>query len=118
MNAIDIMCLGIFDGAVFTAGRTVEDSVNTLLRELMKKHKFPSIDLKRTSLHDKVKLLSDKGIISTKLFYDLHSARISRNDAGHPTKIKFSRQDALDAINQSVSLINRVELIITKVKRK
>ena len=116
MNAVDIMCLGIFDGAVFTAGRAVEDVINNLLRELIKKHRIPSIDLKRKSLYDKVKLLNDNKIITDKLFHDLHSTRISRNDAGHPTKIKFSRQDALDAINQSVSLIRRVELITNRVK--
>jgi len=117
-NAIDIMDIGIYDVSIFTSGRTVEESLNKLLKVLFSKKTIEKFDIKYTMLNKKIKILYDEHIINEKTFHDLNSLRISRNDSGHQSKIKFTKQEASDAVTQALSLLVRVEKLISKYSRK
>lgn len=113
-NAIDIMDMGIYDVSIFTSGRTVEESVNRLLKILISKKKIESFDINKKMLGTKVKILNDNRILTEKTYFDLSSLRVSRNDTGHPNKVKFTKQEASEMITLSISLLCRIEKLITK----
>ena len=116
-NAIDITSMGIYDIGTFTAGRAVEDCINSYLRKLFQNKKMKRFSLTEVKFVDKIGKLKGANIINEKLYHDLSSVRISRNDSGHPVKTRFTRTDAIEAINLSISLVNRLSAKSKKLTR-
>ena len=89
----------------------------SVLMALIKARKIKRIKLKDYKLDGKIGLLKREGIIGEKLFYDLSSVRVSRNDTGHPKNASFKATDASDAIRRGQSLIFTLEKRIKQIKK-
>jgi mRNA-degrading endonuclease RelE of RelBE toxin-antitoxin system len=108
-NAINISSMGIHDVSVFTSGRAVEDTINNYFRLLMENQKTRRIRLKDYRFDAKIGLLKKQSLIDDKLYHDLSSVRISRNDTGHPKRASFKQNDAFEAVRQAISIIIKLE---------
>lgn len=110
-EAIDIYSFGHLNTSLFVLGRTLEDVLDDALRDLMKTKKIQKIILSKTKYEAKIGILMNANFLDERLFHELNTVRIDRNDTGHPTKKRFTREECENAIQ-------RVILIIEKLQKK
>lgn len=108
-DALDIGSMGVHQIAIFTVGRVIEQLVNNYIRVLIKNKKLARMKLADVKLDTKIGILKKHGLISDKMFHELTSIKISRNDTGHPLGGSYSRAQVIGSVNQAVLIVKYVE---------
>ncbi len=110
-NAIDIYSFGHFDTSLFLLGKTLEYVLDDLIRKLIKNKRIKKIDPRKTKYVNKIGILKANKFIDERLFHELNTVRIDRDEIGHPTRKKYSSEECQN-------MINRVILIISQLQKK
>ena len=116
-DALDIDSMGMHQIAIFTVGRVIEQLVNDYLRALIKSKKLARIKLTEVKLDTKIGILKKQKLISDKMFHELTSIKIARNDTGHPLGKSYSRSEAIGSVNQAVLIVRDIEKRIKKLNQ-
>jgi hypothetical protein len=110
-NAIDIYSFGHFNTSLFLLGNTLEYVLDDSIRKLIKDKKIRRIYPRKTKYINKIGILKENKFIDERLFHELNTVRIDRDETGHPTNRKCSSEECQN-------MINRVILIISQLQKK
>lgn len=110
-SAIDIYSFGHFDSAIFLLGRTLEQVLDDSIRLLVKLKKIKRAYPRKIKYINKIGILLQNKFIDERLFHELNTMLIDRNDTGHPTGKKYSNEECKN-------MIDRVIMIVIQLQKK
>jgi hypothetical protein len=114
-QSLDVCSVGYYSTAVFIAGRTMEELINSFYLKLFKIKKFKRFDLSKAEFERKINQLNSQGYLNDELYHSLSNIRIDRNKFGHPSKKILSKLQAHLKIRVIVDLIPEIERKIDKI---
>lgn len=115
-EAIDIYSFGHLNTSLFVLGRTLEDVLDAGLRKLIKSKKIKKILINKTKYEAKIGILMNANFIDERLFHELNTVRIDRNDTGHPTKRKVTREECENTIQRVILLIEKLQKNLSRIQ--
>lgn len=108
-EAIDIYSFGHHNTSLFILGKTLEMVLDDLLRKLMKEKRMKRIFLNKTKYVSKIGILKESRLIDERLFHELNTIRIDRDNTGHPTKRKCTPEECENTITRVILIISQLE---------
>lgn len=117
-QALDICSIGYYSTAVFVAGRTVEESLNSYYAKIFRLGITPAFELDKMSFENKINKLHSQGYLDEKLYHDLSSTRIIRNDFGHPSEKILTKEESYLNLQSIAKILVELEKRIFKLRKK
>ena len=119
-QALSVCSIGYYTTAVFIAGRTVEELVNDYYKLLFKIGHLEKLDLNTSkfTFENKINRLNSEKLINESTYHNLSNVRIDRNEFGHPSAKKLSKESAHLKIKVILSEIPEIQKNIKKLINK
>lgn len=116
-QALHVCSIGYYTTAVFIAGRTVEELINNYYTLLFKTGRLDKIDLtsSKFTFENKINKLNTEKLITESTYHNLSNVRIDRNEFGHPSAKKLSKESAHLKIRVILSEIPEIQKRIKKL---
>lgn len=108
-EAIDIYSFGHRNTSLFILGKTLELVLNDSIKKQVKEKETKRIILSKTKYISKIGILKESRFIDERLFHELNTIRIDRDDTGHPTKRKCTTEECKNTISRVILIISQLE---------
>ena len=112
-EARDMYSVGYHRTSVFVLGRTIERTTNDIFKLLIRK-RIKSVKEIPDKFDAKIGILKSKEIIDEKLFHELSTLKIDRNDTGHPVVRSISREENELILKKTVLLLKKLQKVLLK----
>lgn len=119
-QALYVCSIGYYTTAVFIAGRTVEELINNYYKRLLKIGRLDKIDItsSKFTFENKINKLNSEKLITESTYHNLSNVRIDRNEFGHPSAKKLSKESAHLKIRVILSEIPEIQKRIKKLNTR